>query len=143
MSFGNRMRAQRTARTGALTVIAALAASMGMSTTLTPPTTTPASVGVGEQSQAPKEFVDEKTRRRRPAPVTNRVKGGRGGLRARVDSRKARRRFLMLMLGVENSGRQWVRTRRDLRRYDDGRWLLAQPAWRLKLLAVRMGKVAA
>jgi hypothetical protein len=144
MSFGKRLRAERTDRLRALTVIAAVAASLGMGTTAAPPTT-PAPIGIGSgqaQGAAPREFIDEKTRRRRPAPVTNRVKGA-GGLRVRIDSRKARRRLLMLMLGRDNSGRQWVRTRRSLRTHEDGRWLLNQPAWKLLKIAEKMGSLSA
>lgn len=125
MSFGKRVRSKR--KTGGL-LVAALAASVGMGTTVAqPPIVTPSS------TQAPREFVHSEPRKaKKPTTVVNRVtpkKDGRGW-----DSRKARRRIIMFMARKENSGRQWRKIRRALRRGDNSD-LLAVPAWKLAIIA--------
>lgn len=139
MSFGNRMRAERSSQFRTLTGLAAILAAAGMGGAVAPSTVTPIGVSA-EQSPTPqREFVDEKTRRRQSAPKENRVKGG--GLIKRRDTRKGRRRLLMLLLDTENTGRQWVRARRGLRKTPEGQFVLGLPAWKLTQLAQRMGKI--
>lgn len=137
MSFAKRMNADRPR---ALMSVLAAAASISLSGAVAAPPVVENSVGA-QQQEAPRDFVDEKNRRKRaPAPVHNKVKGG-GLLKRRVDSRKGRRRLIMAMLRTENSGRQWVRARRGLRKTDEGRFVLGLPAWRLAQIAQRMGVI--
>ena len=109
MSKLHRMRRDRQASIlpGALAAVAALA----IGTAPAPPTVTAAAV------QSPsREFVDPtaKPRRRKKKGAKNRSSGGYGEYF--FGGRRARRRILIRLAEVPDSGRQWVRLRRVLRK---------------------------
>lgn len=127
MSFGNRMRAKQSRVVRSLGAIVAALGVIGVGSAPIPDVTTQQAT----QQQVSKEFADTAAKRKRTAaPVENKIKGG-GGLRVRWDSRKGRRRMLCLLAGVPNTGRQWVRLRKELRASGHAH-LLHMPAWALK-----------
>lgn len=122
MSFGKEMRAKR--QTGALATMALVAA-----TALAAPMVTPPTVANAATQTAPREFADTQTAKptRRTKKSVKRTKPPRN---PKWDSRHARRAIIMKMAGLENSGRQWVRARKLLRRSPVAH-LLGMPAWEL------------
>lgn len=128
MSFAARLRRKRPK---GLLILAALAGSIGLAANVVPNTSTPET----------REFADTAAPKKRAvAQVENRVKGG--PRRLRWDSRKARRRLLMQLVELPNSGRQWEKVRRAIRR---GPYvaLLSLPAWRLaQMVAAKERRVA-
>lgn len=125
MSFAKRLRSQR--RTGGL-LVAALAASVGMGTAVAQ-----APVVTQSSTQAPREFVHTEPRKaKKPTTAVNRVKPKNHG--HGWDSRKARRRIIMFMARKENSGRQWKKIRRALRRGENAA-IMTTPAWKLAIIA--------
>jgi hypothetical protein len=127
VSFGKELRAKRQATLPFLALIATAALSAPM---VTPP---PPVVTSSAQQTAPREFADTQTAK--PTRHTKKsVKRAKPRAGAKWDSRKARRAILMRMAGLDNSGRQWVRARKMLRRSPVAH-LLAMPAWELAQFA--------
>lgn len=107
MSFEKRMRKSRSL---ASVAIFALAGAVGQ------PANLPGANAGANLRQAPTEFVDPKA-----AKAGKRVRAGIGGpigdsQLPTVNSKHLRRRVLLRMAGMKNTGRQWIRLRRELRR---------------------------
>jgi hypothetical protein len=108
-------------------LVAALVATAGLGATAAPVPAEVASLLTPTQQQAPREYVGARPAKKTAKPTSvNRLKPRS----SKWDSRTARRELLMLMAERANTGRQWVRVRRMLRR-GPASDVLQYPAWQL------------